>query len=479
MVACAGIVPLPASETCGNAGQNRGTAVALGSCVMASKRLNGYGVALLLAGLAAGTAPVAAEAGGCTGAASARQLWLPTVAPSTRPRPTRPRSAVMFRLAERAGDRSHRPRALSAGRSRGGARCAEPAGRTARALPQRRRPGAHRPARDHRLPRHALGRGLHRRSPGPPHPTARGPVLRLVARACASTPRRTAPRRSRRLPGSDRCSRRASDGVMSLLRAVFQQDLRVRIVSPSGHGEVWTPSVRPQPNRPRARLRFTAPAPGRLPGLLNAEALAERQSYAYPSMGEEYRETRYRLGGGLSDWVTSWLRWEAGVAFDQIASVSRGGRRRPPERAGARRPAGAHRDRRLLAGGRRRKFVRHPGVRRHRAIDGRRRRAGRHHAGRHRRRHPTCRRWRCGRRRVRRKVAAPRCARIPSAREGIITGEAFGRRLVFSTTEYQHPLHTRWGTVALALFVDAAQAWRRVRRNPPRLSTWTSALASA
>ena len=31
---------------------------------MASKRLNGYGVALLLAVLAAGTAPVAAEAGG-------------------------------------------------------------------------------------------------------------------------------------------------------------------------------------------------------------------------------------------------------------------------------------------------------------------------------------------------------------------------------------------------------------------------------
>ena len=34
--------------------------------------------------------------------------------------------------------------------------------------------------------------------------------------------------------------------------------------------------------------------------------------------------------------------------------------------------------------------------------------------------------------------------------------------MVFSTTEYQHPLHTRWGTAALALFVDAAQAWRRV-----------------
>ena len=171
-----------------------------------------------------------------------------------------------------------------------------------------------------------------------------------------------------------------------LLRAVFQQDLRVRVVSPLGHGEVWTPSVRPQPNRPRARLRFTAPAPGRLPGLLNAEALAERQSYAYPSMGEEYRETRYRLGGGFSDWVTSWLRWEAGVAFDRIASVSRVAVEGPPERAGARRPAGAHRDRRLLAGGRRRKFVRHPGVRRDRAIDGCRRRAGRHHAGRHRRR---------------------------------------------------------------------------------------------
>ena len=78
-----------------------------------------------------------------------------------------------------------------------------------------------------------------------------------------------------------------------------------------------------QPNRPRARLRFTAPAPGWLPGLLNAEALAERQSYAYPSLGSDRRETRYRIGGALSDWVTSWLRWEGGTAFDRIDSGSR------------------------------------------------------------------------------------------------------------------------------------------------------------
>ena len=50
----------------------------------------------------------------------------------------------------------------------------------------------------------------------------------------------------------------------------------------------------------------------------------------------------------------------------------------------------------------------------------------------------------------------------PLRTNGIITGEAFGRRLFFSSTEYEHPFHTRWGTVGVVGFVDAAQAWQRV-----------------
>ena len=63
------------------------------------------------------------------------------------------------------------------------------------------------------------------------------------------------------------------------IRAAFMQDIRVRIVSPSGNGEVWTPSYRWSTNRPRAMLRFDAPAPGRLPGMVSGLALAERQTY--------------------------------------------------------------------------------------------------------------------------------------------------------------------------------------------------------
>ena len=194
---------------------------------------------------------------------------------------------------------------------------------------------------------------------------------------------------------------------------------------------------------------------------MNAEALAERQSYAYPSLGSEYRETRYRIGGGLSDWVTSWLRWDAVVAFDRIASVSRmavEGRlnaRALDDRLAFIATAGY-----WLGSGDGRSFGTREFVAtaRSTAVEDK----------------PVVTTlvgiadasdmsplavW---------PAASPTQSRGATLRahplrsDGIITGEVFGRRMVFSTTEYQHPVHTRWGTAALVLFVDAAQAWRRV-----------------
>ncbi len=66
-------------------------------------------------------------------------------------------------------------------------------------------------------------------------------------------------------------------------------------------------------------LRFDGPAPGVLPGVPHAEAFGERQAYRNALLGPDvFRQSRIRIGASLSDWVTSWLRWEGGAAYDRI-----------------------------------------------------------------------------------------------------------------------------------------------------------------
>jgi hypothetical protein len=102
--------------------------------------------------------------------------------------------------------------------------------------------------------------------------------------------------------------------------AVVQQEIKVDISDAMGWGEVWSPSLRVAKNRPRAVLRLSAPAPGRLPGIIRFETLAERQTYESPALGGVFRENRFRTGVALSDWLTSWLRWEGGSAVDHVGS---------------------------------------------------------------------------------------------------------------------------------------------------------------
>jgi hypothetical protein len=50
----------------------------------------------------------------------------------------------------------------------------------------------------------------------------------------------------------------------------------------------------------------------------------------------------------------------------------------------------------------------------------------------------------------------------PLVRDGILNGQAFGRRLAFGSLEYNRPLlHSPAGPVAWAAFVDTARSWRR------------------
>ena len=248
------------------------------------------------------------------------------------------------------------------------------------------------------------------------------------------------------------------------LRAAFTQEIRVPIVSPAGHGDVWTPSYRWSANRPRAMLRFDAPAPGRLPGMISAVAMAERQTYRFTELGGEFRQSQFRLGGALSDWVTNWLRWEGGAAFDRIGAIPRlaiegslnvrtfGDRLAVIASAGhwlgarGARPFGT---RELVATVRSTATADVPvfttlvGIAR--ATDT-----------------APLAVWPAA------SSAEGRGAFLrahPLRSDSVVTGEVFGRTLVFSSTEYQHPFHTRFGTVALAGFVDAGRASRRLNPN--------------
>jgi hypothetical protein len=104
--------------------------------------------------------------------------------------------------------------------------------------------------------------------------------------------------------------------------AVIQQEIKVDVSDPMGWGELWSPSFRFDRNRLRGLLRLSVPAPGRLPGVLRLETLAERQTYESRALGGIFRENRFRTSAAISDWLTSWLRWEGGPAVDHVGSTT-------------------------------------------------------------------------------------------------------------------------------------------------------------
>ena len=252
------------------------------------------------------------------------------------------------------------------------------------------------------------------------------------------------------------------------VRLAFQQELQVKVSGPDGWGGVWTPSYRAARNRPRAMLRLSAPAPGPLPGVLRVEGLVERQSYQYGALGAGvFEQRRERLAAGLSDWMTGRLRWGTSVAYDRIGGVP---------------------------------YVAVEGSLNARALDdhvamivtaGRWEATGRGDSFGKEELVLTARSTRDERQPVLTTTAGVTVAsdtsplavwpaasasqgrgallRAHPLRDiGIITGDIFGRRLLFATTEYEHPVQTKFGAIGLAGFVDAAHAYRRL--GPPTSS---------
>jgi len=104
-------------------------------------------------------------------------------------------------------------------------------------------------------------------------------------------------------------------------RALLVHDVRVDVAGLLGGGEVASAAWRWSSGRPRVSLGLAMPSPRGLPGIVSIDGSWERQSYdATPSSNAAtlVREERRRVGLQLGDWSTNWLRWQTGAALDHL-----------------------------------------------------------------------------------------------------------------------------------------------------------------
>ena len=250
----------------------------------------------------------------------------------------------------------------------------------------------------------------------------------------------------------------ASTGI----RAVFQDELRVDVAGLTSQSEVTTGTYRWSSNRPRVGGQFAVPAPGGLPGVLRFDGSWERQSYLPDLAGDPLIvQPRVRAGVNVSDWITGMLRWQLGAAFDRIASTNYAGidANLNARFAGDHVAAIASVSHWTSIGtGRAFSSTDLYGTYRSTVLPER----------------PV---WTTlagvtlasdnaplavwpGAGSGRGRGALLRAH--PLLKMGVLTGEAFGRRLAYSSTEYERPLYgSEYGTVSLAGFLDIARAWRR------------------
>jgi hypothetical protein len=104
-------------------------------------------------------------------------------------------------------------------------------------------------------------------------------------------------------------------------RALLVHDVRVDVAGLLGGGEVASAAWRWSSGRPRVSLGLAMPSPRGLPGIVSIDGSWERQSYdATPSLDAAtlVREERRRVGLQLGEWSTNWLRWQTGAALDHL-----------------------------------------------------------------------------------------------------------------------------------------------------------------
>jgi hypothetical protein len=243
----------------------------------------------------------------------------------------------------------------------------------------------------------------------------------------------------------------------------FRREIRLDVSSPARDGDVWVGAYRWAHNRPRVTFGLSVPPRHGLPAVLDMDAFWERQSYATAAIGADpLVEERRRGAVHLSNWATDWLYWRAGGAVDRIAD-------RHYVAADARIVAHWAGDRLAAIGGAARWLPTSGGPAFSTLeVSGA---------------------WRTTTQPMTRVFSARAGLQVATADaplavwpmagssdsrgvllrghtlfdDGVITSPAVGRRLIFGTAEYAHPIYvSAYGSMAVAGFVDAARASRRL-----------------
>jgi predicted double-glycine peptidase len=252
-----------------------------------------------------------------------------------------------------------------------------------------------------------------------------------------------------------------TDWVATTGAAIADDELRVSLAGLAQSGEVWAGAWRWAPHRPRLAFELRSPAPWGLRGVAVIDAMWERQTYAPGGESRMRVERRRRAGLRLTDWASDSLRWEVGGALDRFDGDAYGATsagievRSPDDRLAVTASAGA-----WLS----------PGAPTFAAAS-------------------TTAEWRSTTSPDRPMLTATSGVSVASdhaplavwpgaglgrAREallrghpllddGVVTGEAFGRRLAHATIEIAQPLWRHpLARIGIAGFVDGARAWQRM-----------------
>jgi hypothetical protein len=111
-------------------------------------------------------------------------------------------------------------------------------------------------------------------------------------------------------------------------RALINRDVHEATPGWSGQGEVWDLQGRWWTNRPRVGLAFVAPRARWWPGVWHVDSFVETQTYALSGGPSPARERQRHAGLGVTDWLTSRLRYQVTMGadwWDQRKTVSIGG----------------------------------------------------------------------------------------------------------------------------------------------------------
>lgn len=108
------------------------------------------------------------------------------------------------------------------------------------------------------------------------------------------------------------------DAAATGVQALPLRRATLRLTSPSGGGEQFTFSYRWQRNRPRAGVRLAAPSVAGLPGVVFAEGVWDRQTYAVGEGASSRQvETVRSATLGWADWLAAWLRGDVALGVDR------------------------------------------------------------------------------------------------------------------------------------------------------------------